>query len=127
MACSECAKKAEEFRQSREPHKVIAWKAWYTEGRTFCSCDVKWAELPEDGALGFKLFFAGLAPDGNNMSRMMSGDDWYWNVGEIYAHDSGTTKEEIERRYPRASVKRGMWVSDAEIQYINDELAKASL
>jgi hypothetical protein len=57
----------------------------------------------------------------------MSGDDWYWKTGDIYAHGSNTTREEIERRYPGASVKRGMWTTDAEMQRVGAEMAEARL
>lgn len=118
MSCAECEKQAKIAQHNGELNKVIAWKAWYTENRVFCSCDVTWSDLPDDGMLCVKIYFAGVYADNKHLSRIMMGDDWYWKVGDIYAHGSNTTVDEINQRYPEAEIKRGKWTTDEIMQKV---------
>lgn len=95
---------------------VDHWRAWYTEGRVFDGQGFEdWLALPDDGVLTVMLWFE----DGTR--RVEQGNDQYWATPEgIYAHSDDPT-EEIERRYPGASVKRGKWTTDAEMQRVAAE------
>jgi hypothetical protein len=97
----------------------VRWQAWYAGGGVYAGeglADWKW--LPDEGVLFVMVYF----PDGT--SRACSGDTWYFafetEEGEVYAHSSDP-KEELDRLYPEASFKRGVWVSEAEIQRVNSE------
>jgi hypothetical protein len=103
--------------------RVASWKAWYIGGRVFCSATHAWADLPDDGMLFLKLYFDERTPDGVQLGQNCSGDDWYWHVPgtDLYAHDSRQTRDEIERRYPGAILKRGKWTTPDEMQRVNAE------
>lgn len=93
--------------------EVVRFRAWYTEGRVFDGSGFKdWQALPDDGVLTVMLWFA------NGTRRVEQGNDFYWATPEgLYAH-SNDAPEEIERRYLGASVKRGKWVTDAEMEQV---------
>lgn len=99
---------------------VARWRAWYTENRVFDGQGfADWAELPDDGVLSVMLWFA----DGTR--RVEQGNDHYWATPEgIYAH-SDDPLDEIERRYPGASVKRGKWTTDAQMQRVAAEAVES--
>lgn len=99
--------------------RVIAWKAWYCGGAAFCSKEVDWAELPDDGMLGYVLAFDKLDPQGRHYTRKNTGKDWYWMSPGMKEHPiygySNDPKEEILTRYPGASLKRGKWTDELEM------------
>lgn len=106
--------------------RVVAWRAWYTEGRRFIGHSLEdWDTLlPDDGVLTVMLFF----DDGTR--RVEQGDDYYWAApaadgGVIYAHGSRESAEEIAERYPGASIKRGKWTTDGEMHRVADEAMAA--
>lgn len=95
---------------------VVRWRVWYVggevrEGKTFTD----WQTLPDDGVLIVMLYHE----DGTR--RIEQGNDSYWATPEgAYAH-SNDPAEEIKRRYVGASVKRGKWTTDAEMQRVEAE------
>jgi hypothetical protein len=95
---------------------VARFRAWYTEGRVFDGASFEdWRALPDDGVLTVMLWF------GNGTRRVEQGNDFYWATPDgIWAH-SDEPQDEIERRYPGASVKRGMWTTDAEMERVAAE------
>jgi hypothetical protein len=95
---------------------VARWRAWYTEGRIFDGEGFEdWQALPDDGVLTVMLWFA------NGTRRIEQGNDSYFATPEgIYGH-SNETVAEIEPRYPGASVKRGKWTTDAEMDRVTTE------
>lgn len=96
---------------------VVRWRAWYVGGEVHDGSSFEdWQRLPDDGVLYVLLGFS------DRTHRNENGDDWYWATPDgVYAHDTRQTREEIERRYPGASIKRGMWTTDAEMMRAHDE------
>lgn len=108
--------------------KIIGWAVWYDDGTMLTSKETTWESLPDDGVIEIVLYKS----DGSR--RIMDAHDWYfrapnrylpgWEDGWIYGHDTYTTKEEIQRRYPGASIKRGRWVSEERMhEFSNRALA----
>ena len=95
---------------------VTRWRAWFTQGRVFDGESFEdWQGLPGDGVLSVMLWHE----DGTR--RMMQGNDFYFATPDgVYGHNDHP-QAETERRYPGASVKRGMWVTDAEYVRITTE------
>ncbi len=97
--------------------EVLGWRAWYAGGTVYDSRSTTWANLPDDGALAFVIYFAGNIPGGvhSSLRRIMTGTDYYFLVGpDLYAQ-SDDAPEEITRRYPGAILKRGRWAPDYEM------------
>lgn len=100
---------------------IARWKAWYTEDRVFEGTTFdEWESLPVDGVLSVILFHQ----DGTR--RVMQGDELYFSTPEgVYAHDSRYSVDEVEKRYSGASVKRGKWTTDAEMERVAVEAMRA--
>lgn len=103
---------------------VIAWRAWWWDGTAYSSEDHRWEGLPEDGWEAFVLYFDKLTSGGVPYRRIMMGSDYYFRadteIGPIYG-ESHDPPEEIERRFPGASIKRGKWTSEAVMDRIREE------
>lgn len=98
----------------------VAWRAWYVDGRTYDSRSCRWRDLPDDGALGFRIYFLEMpAPDGLPQARVMSGSDYYFCVPGVGYFDSDDEPAEIRRRYLGAIIKRGKWTTDREMIEVN--------
>lgn len=95
---------------------IASFRAWYTEGRVFDGETFEdWQALPDDG------FLYGAVMSSDHTGRQMGGNDSYFSTEDgIYGH-SNDSVEEIERRYPGASVKRGKWTTEDELQWAHDE------
>ena len=125
--CQNCEKPAEEINQ--EPKRIVALAVWYEEGppHEFVepNLDIEWLVLPEDGLQAIKGLYNHVNPSNEvPYAFSLSGCDWYFMTPDgIVGGDTNTTKEEIERRYPGAVVKRGKWTSPANIDRINAEVA----
>jgi hypothetical protein len=104
---------------------VLVWKAWYRDGKAFCSTGTKWAELPDEGVLGVVIVFDEISPGTEvRQRRMMAGSDLYWacEIGEHWTLCEGSHEDRPEERYPGAVIKRGVWTSDEEMQRVNEEM-----
>jgi hypothetical protein len=101
------------------PTRIIGWRAWYTGGRTFDSATTEWEDLPDDGVVLIMLYQD--VRDSSNffLRRGMSGADYYFKSGDIYG--SGFHDDEIPRRYPGASIKRGKWTTEEEMYAVTEE------
>ena len=109
-------------------YQMIAWKAWYRGGRAFCSTGTTFAELPDDGALGFVVLFDEISgPSGMHFKKQYSGGDLYWLVDILgkLTLCQGSHDDQPEKRYPGAIIKRGAWTSDQEMQLVNAQMAQA--
>lgn len=89
----------------------MRFRAWYTEGRVYEGHGYDdWCALPDDGVLTVMLYHA----DGTR--RVEQGNDYYWATPDgIYGHSDD---QQIEDRYPGASVKRGKWTTDEEMGHV---------
>ena len=106
--------------------RVERWRIWYDDGSVHDGRTLHdWMVLPDDGVLGFVLFYERLAPNGEHMRRIASGNDYYWAfpglLDTVYAHGN----EDPHERYPGASVKRGRWTDDISIDTVNQAMAEA--
>lgn len=106
--------------------EVIAWKVWYVGGASYCSTGYAWEDLPNDGVLGVKVFFDEHSAGGVQLSRVMSGRDWFWRSPALDGKDIyGCNDDELEEnkvRYPNGSWKRGKWTSDQEAHDVIDKM-----
>lgn len=95
---------------------VARWRVWYVGGGTYDGETFNdWQQLAADGVLTVMLWFE----DGTR--RVEQGNDFYFATPNgVYGHNDHP-QEETERRYPGASVKRGMWTTDAEMQRVAAE------
>jgi hypothetical protein len=104
-----------------DPQDVVRFKVWYvggasTEGESFAD----WQALPDDGVLSVMLWHE----DGTR--RVMQGNDFYFATpGGVYGHNDHP-QQETERRYPGASVKRGMWTTDEIMEKVSQEAMESS-
>lgn len=110
--------------------KVVAWKAFYTEGRIFDGKSVKdFRGLPDDGVLVIVLYYDRKRPDGHPYRDILDGHNWYFcapsEKGTMYMCDN-SPKEDIALRYPKAVIKRGKGV-DRDAFDIVDSLAMKSV
>jgi len=60
--------------------KVIAWKAWYSDGKVYRSESLDWSDLPDDGVVAINLYYDKLTPAGDAYRRFMQGSDYYFRV-----------------------------------------------
>jgi hypothetical protein len=107
--------------------RMTAWKAWYRGGSSYCSSGVDWADLPDDGLLGIVIVFDEFAPGTTTrLRRIVSGSDLYWMVDLLGRPTicQGSHEDKPEKRYPGASIKKGVWTSDEEMQRVNAEMAE---
>lgn len=97
---------------------IARFRAWYTEGRIFDGESFEdWQALPEDGVLTVMLWH----PDGTR--RVEQGNDFYFATPDgVYGHNDQPDNED---RYPGASVKRGKWTTDAEMERVATEAIEA--
>lgn len=101
--------------------KVIGWRAYRIGGEVFNSRVSTWQSIPHDGWAIFMLFLDKVNESNQkHLKRLMQGDDHYFKAGEVYGSSSGSTIEEILKRYPSAIVKLGKWTTDQEIAEINE-------
>jgi hypothetical protein len=100
---------------------VTRWRVWFVGGHTYDGETFNdWASIPDDGVLSVMLWF----DDGTR--RVMQGNDFYFATpGGVYGHNDHP-QQETERRYPGASVKRGQWTTDAEMEHIAREAIEAT-
>src|SRR5690348_5992396 len=104
---------------------VIGWRAWYFDGSDYTSREIAWYDLPADGVVAVRVYFDQQAPDGSPLSRIMLGGncDYYFCApgpqGPIYGH-SNDPPEEMEARYPGASIKRGKWTDETTMYEVQD-------
>ena len=91
---------------------IVAWRAWYTNGRVYDSETTRWEDLPETGVLFIRLYYR-TRPYG----RYMSGSDYYWRSvdGAIYAHDHVLSAQIPQECWDASLVKRGEWTTDQEM------------
>ena len=101
---------------------VIAWKAWYTGGRAYCSTGKDFTELPDDGCLGFVLLLDKFSADTQHR-RIMHGANWYFfydgDGGPIYGHSD---EPDISERFPGAVIVRGKWTNETEMDRVLDAM-----
>lgn len=103
-----------------DDQQVARWRVWYVggdtiEGRSFAA----WKRLPDDGVLTVMLWH------GDGTRRVEQGNDSYFATPDgVFGHNDETV-EQIEARYPGASVKRGMWTTDAEMARVAAEAIEA--
>lgn len=97
---------------------MIAWRAYFTDGRRFDSRADDPASLPSDGCLGIVKYLD------KPYRQILSGDDHYffWK-GEWFSNSDA--REEIERRYPGCLIIRGKWAASEEMSRVQAEMAAA--
>jgi hypothetical protein len=100
-------------------HKVIGWRVWYSD-RCISSKEARWEDLPADDVQFVMLYHEG------GTRRVMSGNDFYWRwrsgFGMVYAHANEFDPE----RYPGATMLRGKWTSDENLNRIEFEAMESS-
>jgi len=98
--------------------KMIGWKAWYRGGQAWCSNGTAWADLPDEGVIGVKILF----DDGT--SRNMTGSDFYWmaDILGVPTLCQGLHDDRPAERYPGASIKLGVWTTDAEMRSVLEQM-----
>jgi len=106
---------------------VAGWKAYYESGKVYSSKDIKWADLPADGMLGYIVFY-NETHDGVRPYRMIHhGTDYYFSDDkELFASNNDTLADN-QSRYPDCSFKRGKWVSALEIETVQKDMLKDEL
>lgn len=95
---------------------VEGWRAFYTEGREYSSINTRWSDLPDDGMLAVTIYYDEWSGD-TQYSSVLSGYDWYFHNPEtgLFGGNSDT-RDENERRYPDACLKRGKWAPRHEAE-----------
>lgn len=93
------------------------WRVWYDGGRVFSSEDTAWGDLPADGVQHVAVY---LGPG----RRDMAGCDYYFKAGEVIGANNDNPGD-IAKRYPGASIKRGRYTTDEELERIQVEARKS--
>ena len=97
----------------------VCWRVWYVGGQVFDGASfADWGALPDDG---FLYGAVGWTTDDRRYGRQMGGNDRYWMTPEGVVGHSDDSEAEILERYAGASVKRGMWTTEAEVAWAHDE------
>ncbi len=102
--------------------KVIGWRVWVDdEIGVYDSNDHEWLMIPCDGIILMYVYKEGGYREG------FSGHDHYFHAphkeGIIYGCNDDSV-EEIEKRYPRAIIKKGKWVPSEMMSRIQSEALK---
>lgn len=87
---------------------------WYTDGRVYSTLDTPFAEMPEDGVLIRMIYFEERSAAGIRHREIQQGHDWYFETPTGVCGANSDPAEEIARRYPGATMKRGMWGTTEE-------------
>ena len=100
----------------------MKWRAWYTDGRTFDSGDLDWADLPATGVLGVAM----LVDPVRGYKKRVDGGDWYWlEDGRVRCSDTiwggYVTTPAVSRRL----LKRGAAVPDDEFAAVQAAMREA--
>ena len=101
----------------------IRWRVWYDDGAIYASDEHSWADLPDDGVLVRIIYYA----DGTK--QIQQGTDYYYEAPHFSGEPvlgAGMDKDEIEKRYPGAIIKRGRWCPDEFYKKIVAEAFKSS-
>ena len=94
-------------------NKYLGQRVWFTDGLVTTD---PWEEMPDDGVLIRMLYY-------ESGKQIQHGLDFYYEA----AHHSGVIrgagmeKDKIEKRYPDAVIKRGIWAPDEYYQAILEE------
>ncbi len=113
--------------------KVMGWRAWYADGAVYSSLDMDWDALPDDGVISVVLYFDEPTPAGSPLRRIMEGHDFYFKAagpggpiyGETHNQRQPDPMADIARRYPGASIKRGMWTDEDTMRRIQNQAMAA--
>jgi hypothetical protein len=57
MCCEEQKVMDVESKVGPNDGSVRGYRIWYDDGRSFCSKDTEWEDLPKDGVISFCLYF----------------------------------------------------------------------
>lgn len=97
---------------------AIAWRVWFDDGSEYNSRDHVWADCPDDGVLVRMLYYR----DGSR--QIQNGLDYYYQAPHFSGesiYGAGGSKDNIEKRYPDAVIKRGRWAPDDYYREIVDK------
>lgn len=97
---------------------VVAWKAWYRGGVAYCSDGYKWEDLPDEGVIGVTIVYD------DDTRRFMTGSDFYWQAAilGVLTLCQGLHDDRPAERYPGASIKMGVWTTDAEMRHVLEKM-----
>lgn len=119
---------------------IVAWRGWFAGGEAYRSEDVDWSDLPDDGALSFRLIYDKInESNGLPYVRIMDGSEWYfrWAAPDgsvVYGQSTNflipggvmasESREMIEQRYPGAEIIKGKWTCDEMMDRVKAEAFK---
>jgi hypothetical protein len=109
---------------------IIGWKAWFVsvpQGQDilrFSSTDTTYDDLPDDGCLGFVVYYDRAKPDGNPRRLILKSEDYYFMVGDTPCGNCDSLKENKDR-YTTGRIIRGMWTSDGNMEQADDQMCEA--
>ena len=101
--------------ESYKKRKLIGWKAWYTNGESFCSCKYKWEDIPQRHFAFLKRFYVEIDEKENQIgepyAEMWSGQDVY-----IISDEYRDKLELIQKDF-----KIGEWMKDEDFHPLYDK------
>ncbi len=102
---------------------LVGWKLWYHNAAPrveFSSKDGSFADAPADGVVEMAAYFRNSEkPNVGQITRTFFGaKDWYFHNGFELFGSNDEPLEDNKRRYPNCTFKRGIWVSNAEMELI---------
>lgn len=101
------------------------WAIWYTNQTFTGSTADEFAVLPKEGVIAVKTW-SGEKTGNIYYSKILTGDRWYFLLGEFIASDTTKNEEELLARYPNALyLKRGVWVPDDVMSRVQQEAFNA--
>ncbi len=98
---------------------IVGWRVWYDDdsiivGHTFAD----WEALPDDGVLYVKHYYDRDSRLGIPLTENQNACDYYFATPSGIYGASSDTWEDIQRRYPDASIKRGKWTTAEQMDAV---------
>ena len=79
--------------------------------------------MPDDGCLGFVVYYDSIKPDGNPRRLILKSEDYYFLVEDTPCGNRDSF-EENQTRYGGKTI-RGMWSSDSMMEQVDMEMREA--
>ena len=116
---------------------VIGWRAWFvdipnhTKLLRFESNTTSFLELPDNGCLGFVLYYDTNKPDGNPHRLYLKSQDYYFNIHDevkgCVAESGQDTVGDIKKNFPDPYIIAGRWTLDALMEQAEVEMVEAAI
>lgn len=102
--------------------KTIAWRAFFTEGRTFSAKSnlvEVFRRLPEMGFLSLVLYHDEIRPDGHHYRTIVDGGDHYVAFNGAEFKSVNTSIRKLNKEHPGCIIKLGTEIPREDFMVVN--------